>query len=86
MPSLRSFKPNLFERFSQARSSSTGNRGGTGLGLAIVKGILDAHGSEIRVESRPNQGTEVTFHLECMNVKEAGHIESPLVSAGAVGS
>ena len=81
-----SFKPDLFERFSQARGSPTENRGGTGLGLAIVKGILDAHGSQIRVESRPNQGTEVTFYLECVNVKEAGHMESSLVSAGAVGS
>lgn len=82
-----SYHSKLFdERFSQARSPSTENRGGTGLGLSIVKGILDAHGSQIRVESRPKQGTEVTFHLECVNVKEADQVESPPGSAGAVGS
>jgi signal transduction histidine kinase len=67
------FKPLLFKRFSQAHSAPTENRGGTGLGLAIVKGILDAHGSRVRIESREKTGTEVTFDLPAADGKEVLH-------------
>ena len=36
---------------------------GTGLGLSIVKGIVDKHGSEIRMASEPNIGTTFWFEL-----------------------
>jgi signal transduction histidine kinase len=32
---------------------------GTGLGMAIVKKIMDLHGGEIEIDSRPGQGTTV---------------------------
>jgi PAS domain S-box-containing protein len=32
---------------------------GTGLGLAVVKKIMDLHGGEIEIDSRPGQGTTV---------------------------
>ena len=35
----------------------------TGLGLSIVKGIVDKHGSEIRMASEPNTGTTFWFEL-----------------------
>jgi signal transduction histidine kinase/FixJ family two-component response regulator len=50
----------LFERYWKGSSAS---RDGAGLGLFIAKGILDAHGGEIRVESKPAQGTTVRFWL-----------------------
>jgi signal transduction histidine kinase len=53
----------LFTRFWQAEGASRKKHGGTGLGLAIVKGILDAHGSTIRIVSSEGAGTEVRFNL-----------------------
>lgn len=53
----------VFERFyrtDQARSRSTG---GTGLGLAIVKHIIHNHGGDIKVWSKPGQGSTFTIRL-----------------------
>jgi two-component system sensor histidine kinase SenX3 len=53
----------VFERFyrtDQARSRSTG---GTGLGLSIVKHIVSHHGGDIRVWSKPNQGSTFTLRF-----------------------
>jgi signal transduction histidine kinase len=36
---------------------------GTGLGLSIVHGIIDRHGGEIGVDSRPGEGTTFTISL-----------------------
>jgi signal transduction histidine kinase len=36
---------------------------GTGLGLAITFGIIEQHGGEIEVRSKPNQGTSIRAHL-----------------------
>lgn len=37
--------------------------GGTGLGLAIIHNIMEAHGGQISIESRPEKGTTVTLIL-----------------------
>jgi len=36
---------------------------GTGLGLAIAFGIIEQHGGEIEVHSRPEEGTSIRAHL-----------------------
>lgn len=55
------FQPRLFEKFSQADSSSSRAQGGTGLGLAITKGLVEHMGGRIGFRSDP-QGT--TFRVE----------------------
>lgn len=64
----------VFERFyrtDQARSRTTG---GTGLGLSIVKHTIQNHGGEVRVWSRPDNGS--TFTIRLPEATEHPHGES----------
>jgi len=56
--------PHIFDRFFRVEKSRTRNSGGSGLGLAIVKKIVEAHDSEIFVESTLNRGTSFSFTLK----------------------
>ncbi|MBN1313675.1 MAG: HAMP domain-containing histidine kinase [Anaerolineae bacterium] len=56
--------PFVFDRFwrgdrSRARQSGTGS----GLGLAIARQLVQAHGGQIAVESKPGQGTRFSIRL-----------------------
>jgi signal transduction histidine kinase len=53
----------LFQPFHQLDMSSTRRYGGTGLGLALVHRIVDAHQSQIKVESIVGQGSTFAFEL-----------------------
>lgn len=55
--------PRIFDRFYQVDSSPTRKFGGTGLGLALVKQIIEAHGSQVFVESEEGKGTTFRFYL-----------------------
>jgi len=47
--------PHVFDRFYKADASRAGVSGGSGLGLSIVKAIVERHGAQISVVSRPGR-------------------------------
>jgi signal transduction histidine kinase len=47
----------IFEPFFTTRAS------GTGLGLAVVKRIVESHGGEVEVQSKPDRGATFTIRL-----------------------
>ncbi len=55
--------PHLFERYQRNYHTSQ-QIGGTGLGLYLSKAIVTAHGGNIWIRSKENQGTVVGFTLK----------------------
>lgn len=63
----------LTERFFRAEPSRSRREGGTGLGLAIVKHILNAHGSQLMIESRMGRGSTFGFSLPVATGSDQAH-------------
>ncbi|HXD77490.1 MAG TPA: response regulator, partial [Puia sp.] len=51
----------IFDRFTQADSSTSRSYGGTGLGLAITRKILELQGVELKLQSEPGKGSVFYF-------------------------
>ena len=56
--------PRLFERFYRTDHARSRKIGGSGLGLSICKHIIEAHGQDIHVRSKPMVGTTFGFTLD----------------------
>ncbi len=56
------FQPRIFQRFSQADSSSSRQKGGTGLGLSIAKAIVEHLGGTIGYRTSLGEGS--TFFVQ----------------------
>jgi signal transduction histidine kinase len=54
---------NLFKPFEKAGTKKTTGEKSTGLGMLISRKIIEAHGGEIRIESKLGKGTTIHFNL-----------------------
>ena len=58
-----SYQSRMFQKFTQADSSDTRQKGGTGLGLSIAKAIVEQHGGRISYQTAANKGTSFFVDL-----------------------
>lgn len=57
------YQDRIFERFFRVDKSRSKATGGTGLGLAIVKHTVEYLGGSVSLQSKENEGTEITIKL-----------------------
>ena len=71
----KEFRQRIFQKFSQADSSDTRQKGGTGLGLNISKAIVERMGGSIGFAGAPGGGT--VFYFELPRIQEPAAAAPP---------
>jgi PAS domain S-box-containing protein len=72
------FLPHVFDRFSQADTSSARRAGGLGIGLALVRHIALLHGGQVRADSQgTGRGATFTVDLPAAPVSAALAVAAP---------
>ena len=72
----------IFDRFTQADSSTSRSYGGTGLGLAISKRILELQGVQLCVKSEPGKGS-CFYYTQTFPVSQETKMETGKTPAAA---
>lgn len=70
----------IFERFTQADTSTTRKFGGTGLGMSITLNLVNLMGGELTIESAVNKGTKIQVALPL----EPTHLATVTAQNGAL--
>lgn len=77
-----SFRQRIFDKFAQADSSDTRQKGGTGLGLSIVREIVERLGGCVSFDSTPGAGA--TFHVDLPAAARTAHADETAEALGRI--
>lgn len=67
----------IFESFEQVDEETVRQKGGIGLGLTLASRLVHLLGAQLRVHSRPGEGSEFILCLACSHSKDASNPAEP---------